>query len=742
MKKIINGGMAFGAICLFLTIGTTPALAASHTITAEKLIPPDISIVYQINTEVTNPLEEFVAPLILEQINGSGKNILSENELNKLIKDNIFTFAIDTAASVEKPDFYASLYMSKTDFDSILTQLKKDGTIKEIEYNGEKLYVDEYDTAVTFINSELFLVSNNSEKLKAAIDLKSSLATNENYLNVTAKDTAGSFFKMYVNPASVTQPKTAALEAFGITGINADILAAMKAESISVTQTGDGFQLNAVVKTDGKELQKLNLNFDKYNFTPSLYKLFSGENLILYSEETNLKSKIEYFFKTILLDNSSTKEMDQMKVNFKDATAIDVDDEIMPLLEKGIMLTVHDSKQLIPGITLTVETGTENIDKATGVILKLSDYLKKQGFTYGTYQAGGTTFYELSSTAQDSSFGKITLYLRMGVTNDGYLVISTVPNLTDIFRKDSSGILATSSVSNILGDMTEKLTGVCFFSTDNLRTYLNSVISGMKQQNAETISIKETINAILEPWHEIYSKSYNEQDLTWGIIKAKVDVTGFKKYGEVINSWMESINSQYIEPALTPKASFCDVASNSWYYKYVTDLAEHDVVAGYQNGCFCPDQPITRAEFVTLLMKATKSTATIKADYQPFKDVPAKGKNWYSQYVDMAAFMQFITGYDDGTFHPDANISRAEALQIIYNMSRKLPVINTLDQPLTDMNTFSDVKSEDWFFTPIVAARHYGLIQGVTQNVFEPNRNITRAEASKIVKLFLELENQ
>ncbi len=705
------------------------ALAASHDNFAEKFIPADIAVVYQLNTEEANPLEESLTWAFMAEIYGADTAILPEADMEALINDNIFTFAMTAA---EDPDFYIGLYVKPDDFDTILTELKTQYVIKEIEYRGYDMYINEYDTAFAYIDDELLLICNGSEKLKTALYGQNSLASNADYKEVSAKDVTNSFFKMYINPSFFATEMGEELALSGMTGLNTNILSAMKAESIAVTQTDEGFEGSATVKGDEQKLLALNLLFNKYNFTPELYKLISGEDLIVYGETMNLKSKIDDLFTTLELTEEDIASINELKAEFKTETEIDIDTEILPLLSQRTMLTVHNSGVMIPGITVIVETGTGNTNIAKGMIAKMAAYMETQGFDSGTLQIAGTDFFDMKLTNTEGT-GEI-LYVRMGVTSDGYLVISTAPNLIDIFRKDAEGIMADSSVSGALKTLSENLSGVSFFSSDNLQDYLNILFK-------EDDEMLENINIILDPWHEIFSKEYAETDLTWGSIKAIVDTAGFEKYGPVFEEWSESFSEQYLEPTFAPK-SFCDVPEGSWYHEYVIDLSSNGVITGYEDGCFRPENPITRAEFITLLMKATNSAASITTGYKPFSDVPPMWETWYSEYVNMGAYMNYVTGYPDGTFRPNANITRGEAMQIVYNMSTKLPLINSLDTPLASMNAFGDINENDWYFTPVVAARHYGLVNGVTSTVFEPNRNITRAEAAKIVKLFLELENQ
>ena len=167
------------------------------------------------------------------------------------------------------------------------------------------------------------------------------------------------------------------------------------------------------------------------------------------------------------------------------------------------------------------------------------------------------------------------------------------------------------------------------------------------------------------------------------------------------------------------------------------ELVSRGVIRGYDDGTFRPAAQITRAEFTTMLMRATGKAMTISSADKPFSDVPPYPGEWYSENVIMANGLGLIEGYEDGTFRPEAQITRAEAMQIIFNFSNQLKAVQVIDQPLDSLISFSDVQKTDWFLTPVAAGVYYGIINGATPTTFEPGRNLTRAEAAKMIHLFL-----
>jgi hypothetical protein len=121
-------------------------------------------------------------------------------------------------------------------------------------------------------------------------------------------------------------------------------------------------------------------------------------------------------------------------------------------------------------------------------------------------------------------------------------------------------------------------------------------------------------------------------------------------------------------PSTQKIAQASDVSGN-WAEPFIKVLVEKDIIKGYPDGTFKPDQPITRAEFAALLNKAF--------DLQPvragrkFKDVPKKF--WGAEVVQKAYQSGFLAGYPNGTFAPNQNIIRIQSLVSLVNGSKLEP---------------------------------------------------------------------
>ncbi|WP_322183849.1 S-layer homology domain-containing protein [Neglectibacter caecimuris] len=145
-------------------------------------------------------------------------------------------------------------------------------------------------------------------------------------------------------------------------------------------------------------------------------------------------------------------------------------------------------------------------------------------------------------------------------------------------------------------------------------------------------------------------------------------------------------------------------------------------VSGYEDGTFKPDKNVTRAEFLRMLVSALCEDFDPDHNYGTcsFSDIPL-GK-WYENYIAFAEQKGLVAGYEDGTFHPEASITRAEA-------SSLAAAILKLDIASAPSASFTDVGVKNWAAPAINALVEKGILHGDGNGKFRPGSPITRAEA-------------
>ncbi len=144
--------------------------------------------------------------------------------------------------------------------------------------------------------------------------------------------------------------------------------------------------------------------------------------------------------------------------------------------------------------------------------------------------------------------------------------------------------------------------------------------------------------------------------------------------------------------------SFSDVSESNWYYHEVSYLANYKIILGYEDGTFRGDAFISRAEFAAIASRF--DTLTLTED-NAFEDVSSS--HWAVRYINSAAAKGWITGYSDGTFRPDQNITRAETVALVNReLNRALTAANEPD----DLHVYADLDSSHWAYYDIMEASH------------------------------------
>ena len=146
----------------------------------------------------------------------------------------------------------------------------------------------------------------------------------------------------------------------------------------------------------------------------------------------------------------------------------------------------------------------------------------------------------------------------------------------------------------------------------------------------------------------------------------------------------------------TSDCKFQDVEKDRWSYEYIAYLQKRGVITGYPDGKFKPEQNITRAEFAQIVCKYATYKDTLVDN--KFKDII---DHWAFKAILTCAYNNWVIGYEDGTFKPDNYITRAEVTTIIDRVLN----YNDYDKTITRYsNPFSDLTTEHWGYKYIIEA--------------------------------------
>ena len=179
---------------------------------------------------------------------------------------------------------------------------------------------------------------------------------------------------------------------------------------------------------------------------------------------------------------------------------------------------------------------------------------------------------------------------------------------------------------------------------------------------------------------------------------------------------------------------FHDVPRTSWFYDAVKSVYDAGAMKGVANDSFGPNDPMTRAQFVTILARISGEGYGGLADEATFKDT-AKN-DYYSDALGWAVKNGLINGYPDNSFQPDSPILRQEFAAVFarYLSYKKLEITgDDVASGFRDSSSFPDYAKES-----IETLRKTGLVKGDSAGNYNPEDNMTRAEIAQVIARFLE----
>lgn len=215
------------------------------------------------------------------------------------------------------------------------------------------------------------------------------------------------------------------------------------------------------------------------------------------------------------------------------------------------------------------------------------------------------------------------------------------------------------------------------------------------------------VSAWLTTDHIAYISGYPD-----GTVRPEANITR----AEVATIFYRLLNEETRERYRTTTHSFVDVDTDAWYNLPIATLANMGILVGKGHNIFDPDAAITRAEYATICARFDRLDAV---EAMRFSDVEG---HWAYDYIGSAATKGWVNGYPDGTFHPDAPITRAEAMTLVNNVLGR--------STLTVENMTKRVDAKDVKFWPDNADKtvwYYLAVQEASQGhdfVFENAKEV------------------
>ncbi|MGO4695641.1 glycosyl hydrolase family 8 [Paenibacillus sp. 2TAB26] len=318
----------------------------------------------------------------------------------------------------------------------------------------------------------------------------------------------------------------------------------------------------------------------------------------------------------------------------------------------------------------------------------------------GGNSGGGTGITEIVSTngkatipagysAKVSLGEKIKVTIPAGATAQE--IILTIEELLDTAKLFSKDDIPLSSVFEVLknssGKFSKNVTLVFEFNSSLLKENQTAAVFYFDETSKKWVSIGGKINGN----------------------KIEVEVDHFTKFAVM------AINKNQL--------NFKDIDGH-WAQLNIQKAVAEGFVNGYSDGTFKPNISVTRAEFAVMMMQMLKPQ-TSGSELQ-FKDKSAIGA-WAVKAVAQAVEAGILTGYEDGSFRPNASISRAEMVAMIAK-------VTGLDADASGKTGFADDSAiPAWAKKAAETAKKQGIVQGRSGNKFEPTGVATRAEAVTVL---------
>ena len=374
----------------------------------------------------------------------------------------------------------------------------------------------------------------------------------------------------------------------------------------------------------------------------------------------------------------------------------------------------HNHKGIISDTDYTAETGTSSQAKS----LVLYGAIQKFSVTY-TDGIGGTSFAD--EVTSDLRRGTPTPAFTGGTpTRSGYTFTGWEPSVaatvtdnavyTAQWAKNSSSShhstrytlhYESNGGTAYKDERYSSGTKVTLDKTPTRESYTFTGWYADKELTQKISSIKMTSDkTVYAGWEAtgVPDKLNGDDHFAYviGYPDGKVHPKGNISRAETATIFFRLLKADIRDGNLTADNGFSDVANGQWHNKAISTMAKLGIVKGRRADNFDPDASITRAEFAAICARFNTKPVENSGS---FSDISG---HWAENEIERAAAFGWISGYPDGTFHPDARITRAEAMTMINRVLCRMP--QSESDLLDSMVTWPDNKPSDWHYLAVQEA--------------------------------------
>ncbi len=278
-----------------------------------------------------------------------------------------------------------------------------------------------------------------------------------------------------------------------------------------------------------------------------------------------------------------------------------------------------------------------------------------------------------------------------------------------ITDKDGKTVSVTKSVTSTKATLTLP-TGKNLLTDDNY--YTITVTSGSKAKADYTVVLKD------KNGNEATGTTDNKGIVTLPALEHKAYIFGyddgtFRADNDMSRAEAAAIFARLISEekgeSIKGNSTFADVKSNEWYAGYVAYLEKYDVIKGYTDGTFRPNAPVTRAEFVAMAVRYYDIFNDVKKTGYTVKYTDVATNYWAYDDIAYAKNIGWLNGYADGTFKGDNNITRAEVVTVVNRATGRMADKDYVSKNTSILNKFTDLNKNHWSYLDVMEAANTHL---------------------------------
>jgi hypothetical protein len=748
MNKIIQS-LSIAMIAVLMTLNVATAISAPDT---NSLIPKDA---YGVAEFQGSNLQGDLQLLFLKGVDKISEEIANSDISNflksHLLQEKVYVGVLNVSETgIQEPGIFILTPMSEEDFEEFKTLLGENLTQKDNIYG----IVGQSETIFTFLDSHLLMTDSESviaKFLEETPSLSDSMFLNE----ITPHFLENNFLNFWINFEKVFE----SLDLPEIEPVKyADIL---KMLSMSAKQTSEGFKFQNRILANESKIEALGINLDTTVKMPSLYQYMPNENPLLYFEASNM------------ISDWDSLNLEGIEEEFEEDTGINFNEEILPILKNEFAFLLQNNGQIIPAGTLLIKVdpmedlddlAEETLDK---FVNKIWEEITKEA-PEGSMQNANKIHVdeeEVSVTIEKSHksmFGAIMHVFKIQIAPkesknpyavkfpDGKFELQITAGVTN------DHVLLISTNENIENDYGKNL----LENTDFAENFEEKEVSMIEYLNFKNFG--EYMLSSIEKF-----ESANQAGALQEMTDAKEAISALKEAlkdayleGEYTNSYLNTTFGIRIDLAKIKEFGMemaqamaktskgisrmqkgqvqFEDIETEWYSNDIYYLSTEGIINGYEDQTFKPGNEITRAEFTALLMRTLESKGYVS-------HANVFGNDPFTDVAPSDWYSPYINKAKNAKIangYGDGSFHPNEPIaraEAVKMISNAILEIELEGEASEDEVSFSDVKETDWYFEAVHEARKYQIVDGNPNGSFAPLRPINRAESAKMIRKSLRI---